>query len=63
MINGQASLRMFMASLMNINRLKKSSYGFYEYASPNIWVSDDLFESSDIRNIGFNIQKDPTRVD
>jgi hypothetical protein len=62
-VNGQANLRMFMASTMTITRLKKSSYGYYDYASPKIWISDDLFESSDIRNFGFIIRKDPNRID
>jgi hypothetical protein len=62
-INGSTNLRMMMASSMSINRLKKSSYGYYEYASPHIWLSDDLFESNNIRNIGFIIRKDINRVD
>jgi hypothetical protein len=59
-INGQANLRTFMASSMNMNHLKQSSYGLYEYTSPNVWVSDDLFESS---NPNFILRKDPTQVD
>jgi hypothetical protein len=52
-----------MASSMTISRLKKSSYGYYKYASKNIWLSDDMFESNDIRNIGFIIRKVINRVD
>jgi hypothetical protein len=63
MINGKATLRLFAASSMTINRLKKASYGFYDYASPHIWVTDDVFESTDIRKFGFMLRKDTQRVD
>lgn len=62
-INKQTNLRFFMAASMTISRLKKSSYGYYEYASKHIWLSNDVFESHDIQNISFIICKDINRVD
>jgi hypothetical protein len=63
MINGKATLWLFAASSMTINRLKKASYGFYDYASPYIWVSDNVFESTDICKFGFMLRKETQRVD
>ncbi len=60
---GQTTLRFSMAASMDISRLKKSSYGYYNYANKHIWISDDLFQSNDIRNIGFIIRKDVNRTD
>jgi hypothetical protein len=62
-INKQTNLRFFMAASMTISRLKNSSSGYYEYTSKHIWLSDDVFKSHDIRNIGFIIRKDINRVD
>jgi hypothetical protein len=63
MINGKATLQLVTALSMTITRLKKASYGFYDYASSHIWVSDDVFESTDIRKFGFMLRKDTQRVD
>jgi hypothetical protein len=62
-IRGQTNIRFFMASSMDIARLKQSSYGFYEFAGNTIWLKVDVFESNDIRSIGFITRKDINRTD
>jgi hypothetical protein len=62
LVNGRAMLKMYIVSTMGISRLKRSSYGYYNYASRNIWIMEDPFESEDVRNFGFIIRKDPRRV-
>jgi hypothetical protein len=52
-----------MATSMIISQLKKSPYGYYEYASRHIWISDDVFESHDIHNIGFIFRKEINGID
>jgi hypothetical protein len=59
---GKTFLRLFSVSTMPINLLKRSSFGFYEFAARKIWINDDVFLSNDIRNIGFLIRKDPKKV-
>jgi hypothetical protein len=45
-INGKMWVRLFVVSMMNISRLKKSSYGYYAYAYANrkLWITEDPFE-------------------
>jgi hypothetical protein len=59
---GKTFLPLFSVSMMPINRLKRSTFGFYEYAARKIWINEDVFLSNDIRNIGFLIRKDPKKV-
>jgi hypothetical protein len=62
LINGKAILKLFAVSSMSISRLKRSTFGDYKYSAQTIWIMDDLFESTDARNIGFIIRKDPWKV-
>jgi hypothetical protein len=62
-IFGRTHVRLFMTSIMPIDSLKRATFGYYAYAQPNIWISEDRFGSTDIRNIGFMMRKDIMRVD
>jgi hypothetical protein len=60
--NGKTFLALYAVSTMPINRLKRNSFGFYEYASRKIYISDNPFLTPNIRKIGFLIRKDPDKV-
>jgi hypothetical protein len=61
-LNGKPFMSMFSVSVMPINKLKRATYGFYEYAGRRIWINEDVFLTNDIRNIGFLIRKDPRKI-
>ena len=57
--NGKTWLSLFLVSEIPIAKLKRSSFGFYEYASKKIWIQESSsFASSNIKSIGFFIRKD-----
>jgi hypothetical protein len=47
----------------SIHRLKRDTFGFYEYASKHIYISYNPFLSHDVRNIGFFLRKSAEKVD
>jgi hypothetical protein len=61
-LNGKVFMSMYSVSIMGIHRLKRATFGFYEYASRKLWINEDPFLSNDIRNIGFLIRKDPRKL-
>jgi hypothetical protein len=46
---------------MPIHTLKKSTFGFYKWAGRKVWIFES--HSTDIRNIGFIIYRDPKKID
>jgi hypothetical protein len=52
-IKGQTNMHFFMAASMDIARLKQSSHGSYEFTGNTTWLKVDVFESNDIRSVGF----------
>jgi hypothetical protein len=46
---------------MPIHTLKKSTFGFYKWAGRKVWIFQS--HSTDIRNIGFIIYRDPKKID
>jgi hypothetical protein len=60
--NGKTWILLYTVSDMNISCLKRFSFGFYEYVARKVWIQENSFLSSDVRNIGFLIRKDPRKV-
>jgi hypothetical protein len=60
--NGKTFLSMFAVSVMDIHRLKRTTFEFYQYAARKIWINKDPFLTNDICNIGFLIRKDPRKI-
>jgi hypothetical protein len=56
-------LNLFVVTNRSIHRLKKNSFGFYEHASKCICVSDNPFQSNDVRNTGFFLRKSAAKID
>jgi hypothetical protein len=59
---GKTYISIFIVSSMPIHRLKRATFGFYKYAARKVWIREDVFLTSDVRNIGFLIRKDPRKV-
>jgi hypothetical protein len=62
LVRSATVIKMFIVASMPINRLKRATFGYYKYAAKNVWIVEDPFQSSDVRNIGFIIRKDPNKV-
>jgi hypothetical protein len=60
--NGKTWISLYAVTDMNNSRLKRFSFGFYEYAARKVWIQENSFLSSDVCNIGFLIRKDPRKV-
>jgi hypothetical protein len=60
--NSKTWMSLYAVTHMNISCLKQFSFGFYEYAARKVWIQVNYFVSSDMRNIGFIIRKDPRKV-
>jgi hypothetical protein len=43
LINNATIIKLYTVSSMPINRLKRSSYGYYKYAAQHIWIVEDPF--------------------
>jgi hypothetical protein len=53
--------KVFFLATMPIHTLKKSTFGFYKWAGRKVWIFES--HSTDIRNIGFIIYRDPKKSD
>jgi hypothetical protein len=55
--------QLFMVSDRSIHRLKRDSFGYYEYARRHIWITEHPFKSADVRNIGFLLRRSADKTD
>jgi hypothetical protein len=62
LIRSSVIIKMYVVATMPISRLKRATFGYYKYAAKSIWIVEDPFQSSDVRNIGFIIRKDPNKI-
>jgi hypothetical protein len=62
LVRSSTVIKMFVVATMPISRLKHATFGYYKYAAKGIWIVEDPFQSSDVRNIGFIIRKDPNKI-
>jgi hypothetical protein len=62
LVRSSTVIKMFVVATMPISRLKRATFGYYKYAAKSIWIVEDPFQSSDVHNIGFIIQKDPNEI-
>jgi hypothetical protein len=60
--NSRTWMSLYTVTHMYISHLKQFLFGFYEYATRKVWIQENYFLSSDMRNIGFIIRKDPRKV-
>jgi hypothetical protein len=59
--NHKVHCKVFFLASMPIHKLKKDTFGFYTWAGCKVWIFDS--HTTDVRNVGFIISRDPRKVD
>jgi hypothetical protein len=59
--NHKVNCKLFFLASKPIHRLKKDTFGFYDWAARKVWIFES--HATDVRNVGFLIYRDPRRVD